>query len=134
MAEALAKKIIQESPLNIEVISRGISVYFPSSASNYAHVAMKEYDIDLKDHKSKGLESKDMENADLILTMTQGHKHYLLLNFPEYGKKIYTIKEFTNENGDIEDPFGGNLDSYKNCAANLNRVIKKAIKTISRTM
>ncbi|WP_058486026.1 low molecular weight protein arginine phosphatase [Defluviitalea phaphyphila] len=134
MAEALAKKEINKYSLDINAFSRGIAVYFPSEASKHAIEAMKEYDVDLSDHKSKQLDIKDIEEADIILTMTNRHKQYLLLNFKEHKEKIFTLKEFVEEFGDVKDPFGGNIEDYKNCAKDLNNLIKKLIEKLYKNM
>lgn len=131
MAEALAKKVIAEASLDIDILSRGISVYFSSEASKHAQEVMKEYSIDLTSHRSKQIEEKDLENTDIILTMTYGHKKHITLNFPKYKEKIFTLKEFVEDFGDVEDPFGGELEEYKSCAEALYILVNKAIKKMS---
>ncbi|WP_341875811.1 low molecular weight protein arginine phosphatase [Defluviitalea saccharophila] len=134
MAEALAKRELKKASLNIEVVSRGISVFFTSGASEYAHQAMKDYDLTLDEHKSRQIEPKDIEDADLILTMTDNHKKYLHINFPEYKGKIFTLKEFVEESGDVEDPYGGRIEEYRNCAESLQQLIQKLVLKISHNM
>ncbi|HOQ17648.1 MAG: low molecular weight protein arginine phosphatase [Epulopiscium sp.] len=125
MAEALAKDEAQKNSLDLDIRSRGIAVFFPSHASPHAIEAMKDYGIDLSRHISKGIEEEDIQNADIILTMTNAHKRALQDRFPEVHGKIFTLKEFVGESGDIEDPFGGSLELYKNCAKTLSELIKK---------
>ncbi|NLM12986.1 MAG: low molecular weight protein arginine phosphatase [Epulopiscium sp.] len=135
MAEALTKNALEKASLNdVEVVSRGISVFFSSGASEYAHQAMKEYGLNLDTHKSKQIEPKDIEDVDLILTMTNSHKQYLHHNFPAHKGKIFTLKEFVEESGDVEDPFGGQIKEYRSCAENLHQLVQKLVKKISRDM
>ena len=134
MAEILARNEIMKASLNIEVASRGISVYFSSGASEYARKAMKEYGLNLDTHQSKQIELKDIKDVDLILTMTNHHKQYLHMNFPEFKDKIFTLKEFVEESGDVSDPFGGQLEEYRSCAENLHNLIQKLTLKIGHNM
>ena len=45
--------------------------------------------------------------------MTQAHKELLK---PMAGDKVYTLKEYAGENGDISDPYGGDLEEYEETA------------------
>ena len=48
--------------------------------------------------------SQLIQEADLILTLTNKHKEEIEEFFNLDNKKILTIKEFAGESGDIEDP------------------------------
>ena len=37
--------------------------------------------------------------------MTNNHKRDLINRFSNYTDKIFTLKEFVGESGDVEDPF-----------------------------
>ena len=95
---------------------------------------MEEYKIDLSNHISRQLEPRDIEDSDIILTMTNQHKQYLHLHFPNHQEKIFTLKEFVKEVGDVEDPFGGKLQEYKSCAKKLEQLIKKTLDEIRQNV
>ena len=64
-------------------------------------------------------ESKDLkkhpeliENADLILTLTEKHKAEFRAFYNKDHKEIYTIKEFAGLSGDIEDPSMTGLEGF----------------------
>ena len=65
--------------------------------------------IDLK----KPEHQKQVEKADLILTLTDKHKEDIS-NFLETDRKtILTIKEFGGESGDIKDPSMKGLEGFR---------------------
>lgn len=64
---------------------------------------------------SRSITIEDIEWADVILTMTEAHKHAMIHSFSHADHKIYTLKEFAgfDKGQDVQDPFGGNLTHYK---------------------
>ncbi len=116
MAAAIMNKISDENDLNVISSSAGIFAENGADASHNAVEAMKDYEIDLSSHKSKALTEKLISEYDLVLTMTEGHKTMISALAPE---KIFTICEYAGYNGDIQDPYGGNLHQYKEAAQDI---------------
>ncbi|MER0281831.1 low molecular weight protein arginine phosphatase [Clostridioides difficile] len=133
MAEAILKKAIEESGRNIEeycISSAGISTVDGMNASKHSIEAVKELGIDLSNHKSKVITKELIDNSDIILTMTKSHKEILVQAVPKCKEKVYTFKGFVNKSElDISDPFGGNLDTYKDTMKEIiysvNEIVKK---------
>lgn len=119
MAEAFLKS---EFP-QIDVYSRGISVYGKEPANAFSIQIMKEYDINIEKHVSEVLKYSDLCQEALVLVMTGRHKEILQSRFPEYGAQIKTIREFAGETGDVEDPYGGTLATYRACAKELYQLV-----------
>lgn len=113
MAEAIMRKIAQENDMDIEVSSAGIFAENGAGASENAIKAMRVFGISLKEHKAKGLTEKMISESDIILTMTEGQRQMIEAYAPE---KIFSIYEFLGLSGDIEDPYGGDLDEYNETA------------------
>ena len=95
MAEGLFKKILEEEGLSGEMSasSAGTSAFFSTPAAENAILALKELDIDIREHKSTMLTEKLIYKADLILTMTKSHKDQILSMIPEVKEKVFTIIE-----------------------------------------
>lgn len=133
MAEAILKKAIKESGKNIEeysILSAGISTVDGMAASKNSIEALKEIGIDLSNHRSKVITKELIDKSDIILTMTKSHKEILVQAVPKCREKVYTFKGFVNKNeSDISDPFGGNLDTYRNTMREIiysvNEIVKK---------
>lgn len=133
MAEAILKKAIEDSGRNIEeycISSAGISTVDGMNASRHSIEAVKELGIDLSNHRSKVITKELIDNSDIILTMTKSHKEILVQAVPKCKEKVYTFKGFVNKSElDISDPFGGNLDTYKDTMKEIiysvNEIVKK---------
>ncbi len=130
MAEALAKKLADENGLSLSFSSRGTSVYIEEKANPLAKSALKAYSSDLEEHISKLFSELDAQDSELILTMTSRHKEYLQEKYPNYSEKVFTLKEFAGEKGDIADPFGKNKEAYEACAKELYDLINKILTNI----
>jgi len=69
-----------------------------------------------------------LKNADLVLTMTKEQKEILKSFFIEEKDKIYTLKEYNGDKEnfcEISDPFGGDLEKYRNTFLEIeNEIIK----------
>ncbi len=128
MAEAFLKQKIQTAGLQkeITVCSAGLATGLREPASPYAKAAMRSRGLDLERHESHPVTTEIVAAADLILTMTARHKAYLLSFFPEAADKVSTLAEYSGEDQDVSDPFGGNLAEYEHCAAMLDKLIDKA--------
>ncbi len=113
MAEAIMNKIAEENDMNVSASSAGIMAEENVPASENAVTAMSEMNIDISGHLSHQATEADIAEADIILTMTAGQKMLLAGAAPE---KIYTLCEFAGSGGDISDPYGGDLDEYRETA------------------
>lgn len=114
MAEGILRKLAEDNNLDIEVKSAGLAVYENGPAADNSIKAMKAINIDISDHRSSQLNREMLEEAQIILTMSTGHKYGILMDFPQYEDKIYTLIEYAkNEAGDIGDPFGGSYGLYE---------------------
>jgi protein-tyrosine-phosphatase len=101
MAEALFRRLAQEAGLEVEVRSAGVSALDGMSASNHAVKVLKKKGID-HDHRSRSLQPELVEWADLILTMTMGHKQMLTAYYPQTVGKAYTLKEYVLSDRDTD--------------------------------
>ena len=118
MAEGFMKHILKLNNNNhCNVISRGIYVGINSKTSSYSIKALSEYDIDISSHISMQISLSDIENSDIIITMTQSHKDALNMAYSGYEDKIMSISEFTDN--DIKDPYGCDYEVYKSCAKDI---------------
>ncbi len=114
MAAGLMDKIAGENDLDVRIESAGIFASDGKSASDEAIEVMREkYNIDISGHKSQRISSELIENSDVILTMTDGHKMLLKNLAPS---KVYTLLEYAGSEGSISDPYGGDTEEYEQTA------------------
>lgn len=117
MAAAMMLDIAVENDLDVLIDSAGIFAAIGDPASDGAIEAMKKRGIDLSYHRSKPLTDEMINMADVILTMTDAHKQLILQCAP---KKIKTLLEYAGDEGDIPDPYGGDLEEYEETAERIH--------------
>ena len=126
MAAALATAMFAREGLNISVSSCGVSVFGSSSASKNAVAAMKPEQIDLSAHKSRQAAAEILGNAALVLTMTRTHLSHVKNFCP--AANAFTLGEYAGSFDEISDPFGGSLDEYRKCAAQIKNLLEDCLE------
>lgn len=124
MAEALAKEYLRQREkgnmtqmTTLRVISAGTGALDDEPASPQARAVMAEIGLDLSEHKARALSREVLQEADIILTMTERHKNQIEKLWPEVRDKVYVLKEYAR-GGDF-------LAGVKEKAAVLYREIEK---------
>ena len=127
MAEGLAKRLIKDMSLEgrLSVSSAGIAALDGMPAAGHAVGVMAERGIDLTAHQARLLKDEYWCEADLVLTMTKGHKEALKNSVPE--DKLFTLGEFAGIDNNISDPIGGSSEVYRECADQLKELIELLI-------
>jgi protein-tyrosine-phosphatase len=133
MAEALARKyIIERGLVDIEVASAGTSSWDGASASDGALLVGLERRLDLTTHRSQLITRALVESSDLIFTMGPHHlervealggagKSYMLTAYPNRGTSGRAIS----------DPMGGDLETYRATADELDAEIRRVLDLIA---
>ena len=108
---------------DITILSAGVSASDGARASQPAVEALSELGIDLKAFRSQPVTEELLERCDHVFTMTRDHFRIIDLLFPEHSGKVRLLGEFTEHGGDVPDPIGQGLTTYKRC----RDVIKSAL-------
>lgn len=133
MAEKLLQHALaaEDAPLNqLEVVSAGVAAGFGDSASTNSVEAVKKIQLDLTRHKSQPVTQNLIDQAFVILGMTQSHidilQHYHQ-NLPE---RVHLFREFMGNGADpeIPDPFGQNFKAYANCLDSMAEAIPSLVR------
>lgn len=138
MSEMIAKDYLHsgQAGRNIGVSSAGISAIKNEPASYQAKIVMSEWQLDLSKHGARILSVENINEADIILTMTERHKNHILKMVPSAKDKVYVLKEYSKgkdayqEKGDrnVLDPFGFPVEYYRLCAKELKEHIQIALE------
>ena len=115
LAEVIARDLWLDSREELKFSSAGIGAVAGLAAAENSRIVAGEHDLDLEEFSSRSFTREEAEKADLLLCMTSNHKYIIGSKYPELKKKIFTLKEFCGKEGDISDPFGGDLQEYRNC-------------------
>ncbi|MCR6545438.1 low molecular weight protein arginine phosphatase [Dehalobacterium formicoaceticum] len=137
MAAELARAKIRDAQMGENAViieSAGTGAFDGSPASPKAVEALKEKQLDLSGHRARRVTLEMLKEADYIFTMTLLQKQQILYLYPEGEGKIFTLKEFAFEIslGDlnIDDPYGYDLDYYRQCAQQLEEAISRMLAKV----
>ena len=116
MAAAIMNKLAIENNIDVNIESAGMFATDGEKATPEAIEAIRKYEIDLESHLSQQITPELIEKSDLIVTMTEAHKMVLQDMAKE---KTCTLCELADISGDIEDPYGGDVEDYTEVADKL---------------
>jgi protein-tyrosine-phosphatase len=124
LAEALlAHAMHARSVTDIHVTSAGTGAWDGAPASEGAYLIGIERGLDLSGHRARLLTREIVEDADLILTMARHQR----ARVHELGEgRVFVLGEFVGragEDAEVGDPFGGDLDVYRDTFAELEELI-----------
>jgi protein-tyrosine phosphatase len=131
MAEALLKKRVADrlkcqvpelDDRGVVIMSAGISAPPGGRSAAEAIQAMQEKGLDLTQHESQPLSERIVRFADVILTMTRGHRDAILQSFPDAEPRVHLI---SRGRGDVSDPIGGPLELYRRCGELLDGYLQE---------
>ncbi len=149
MAEALMKQTAQKQGVDLIVDSAGLAAFVGDSATDHAIAVMKMRGVDMSKHRSSLVWLDALDEYDLILTMTKGHKEQILALVPGLKDKVYGLKEYAyklkQENApaseksnqvsqqqvvmDVSDPYGQSLQRYVECAEEIAQALQEILKS-----
>ena len=80
--------------------------------------------LDISSHRSRQVSAELVRQADLVLTMTKNACDWLRSPNGENADKIWPFAEFVGKSGDVSDPYGGDEQTYRECAEQLADLIQ----------
>lgn len=124
MAEGICRKMLADRK-NENIICRscGLAAFTGDSAANNAITAAAELGADISNHRATAVNPYIIDETDLAVCMTSGHKATLKKYFPNC-RAVVPQKE-------ISDPYGGTLDVYRECAKSLADYIEKLLDALT---
>lgn len=120
MAEGICRSIIEKNGIkDIKVSSAGTHAWTGDSASQNAIEALYEKGIDISRHRTTSLSAYEVDGADVIVCMTRRHRDCVKLYRP-------SVPVLVPGDG-VPDPYGGNLDTYRECRDFLTEYITRLL-------
>lgn len=133
MATAMLRHLWQQGGgSNLELTSAGTSAFPGMEATEHAVAAMKNRGLDIGGHRSQAVSDVMLDGVDLVLTMTERHKEYILMLWPHLKDKVHTLGDYAGTHMDVSDPFGGNLAQYEATANDLETTLKLVVDKLRK--
>jgi tRNA threonylcarbamoyl adenosine modification protein (Sua5/YciO/YrdC/YwlC family) len=130
MAEYWFRKLLMEHNLDIESASAGV-LESGNPISIHSHKVLLEHGIEAKNHTSIMIDNDVIRSSWKIITMTNNHKEDILRRFPGSEEKVFTLGEISKIKGDIADPWGKDLITYRQCFNEIRERLDKLINILS---
>lgn len=123
MAMALYNHLFRDK--NSYAVSLGLYPNIGEPISENAVNALKEYGIPphpdnrYERHKAKIVSEDKLSDCDKIIGMSEAHTLELIYRFPRLASRILSMPKA------VSDPYGGDLERYKVCLAQIEDGIKE---------
>jgi protein-tyrosine-phosphatase len=133
LAAAFARRVAHERGLDDLLLeSAGTSAWDGQPASDGALLVGLERQLDLNEHRSRTITPALVDAQDLILTMGPHHRDQV--EAMGGTGKTFLLSTYASHGADdkpISDPFGGDLETYRTTADELEAAIRKVIDRVS---
>jgi len=136
MAEYLCEQILAErfyctadalDHRGIVVMSAGVSATEGQPATAKTVEVLSEYGIESDNHRSLLLNETHVRFADYIFTMTRKHRERILSKWHNVDSRLCVLRK---NGGDIPEPKGETLDTYRTCAEQIRTEIIQRIEEV----
>lgn len=118
MAAALLQHALAAEPeplKSLRVISAGVAARDGVPVSAHAVSALQKVGIDISGHRAQALTPRMLEEAFVVLCMTESHRALICLQNDSPPRHLHLFREFIPDESEreIADPFGGPLKIYE---------------------
>jgi protein-tyrosine-phosphatase len=130
MAEGILRTLLSERGIeNIKVSSAGVGALEGMPATSFAIEAAKLWGVDISSHIARQLNTRIIDDADLILVMSPEHYEAIKRKMPQALPKTYLFKGFPEplspRQEGVHDPIGGSLDDYNQTFMELDEILRR---------
>ena len=128
----MAEAILQSKYLleDILIDSKGLVVLFPEPINPKAEAVLVSNGLTMKEHTSEPLSQDDFDDRTLILTMDYSQKEKILTDYASV-KNLYALTEYIHQEGQVQDPYGGDLSDYGKCFEQLMELITQLVVVLN---
>ena len=112
----------------VVINSAGIAAMAGGQASPQGIEVMQNVNLDLTGHAAQPVSEQMVRHADLILTMTRGHREALLSQWPEAASRTEVLRL---DGKDVADPIGESVAEYQRCADQIRKELETRFEKIT---
>lgn len=128
-AAALLRKSARERGSKVAAASRGTVVLFPEPANRWITEIAAKYGVDLSTHQAKALTEDDLSKEVLMLALDSASQKRAFAELSGFSK-IFILKEYVGETGDIRVPLGEGEDKYEAACETVARLVEQLIEKL----
>jgi protein-tyrosine phosphatase len=134
MAEGIMRarvNALESAPEKWRIRSGGINTQDGLPPSRFSEEVMAERGIDISNHHSSPINTGNLGQAALVLTMEKFQKSILRSRFPGLSNRIFMLSEMSGQEFPVDDPFGATLEDYRRTADVIERLIDAGMTRIT---
>ncbi len=124
LAEKIGTAVDDLPELGYTIHSAGIFAPTGGPASENAVTVMQERSIDITGHRTRQLTREMIAAADCIYALGPSHRTQIVQSDPSAEEKTRLLNE-----GGVVDPIGGDVDTYRNCADEIERGVRRVLES-----
>lgn len=128
LSETLETDIRDLETKGYYILSAGTAATDGMHASENAQQTMLEYGYDLSAHRSKHITKDFIEDADIVLVMSNYHKRYIENLDASFLSKV----ELLHPDG-VEDPIGQPVEFYRSIAKKIDKSLRRVVEKLVET-
>jgi protein-tyrosine phosphatase len=154
-ARSVMAGVMLETGGRLRIVTAGTHVVENQPMSRRTRDALAAVGLDNSGHRSRQLSDADLDRADLVIAMAGEHVAYIRRRHPGASSRTATLAWLVDhlpagpetlatrvaqmgladidplEQGDVEDPAGGDEDTYAACAAQLSTLVAELADRLS---
>lgn len=139
MAEILFRDLIKAKGLEeqVSINSAGIFALYGEEPTMETVMVLDEINLSVGDKVASNIDELNLDDYDIILTMTFGHKLMLEERVDNDGikEKIQTLTNITKGiNEDIMDPYGQNILIYRSTLLEIKNNLEVLVEEIEKNL
>jgi protein-tyrosine phosphatase len=129
LAAAWAERAFAALGLDAVARSAGVSATEDAPASAGAAAVAREAGLDLGGHRARLLTRPAVLEARLVLTMGRRQQEFIAVLAPEAVPYTHVLRAYaTGEDGDVSDPYGGDLVVYRRTLRELSELVDRSLQ------
>jgi len=132
MAMAIFQSQVERKPELWRVESAGTWAIDGLACNVQTQRVLAERGLDVRSHRSRRINREIISSFDLILTMEEGQKEALQIEFPNLAGRIYLLSEIVGLKFNIADPIGGDDEDFWSTANEIANILTDGYETILR--
>jgi protein-tyrosine phosphatase len=130
LADRLGCDVAELPDRGFVVTSAGLMAGSGDAAASESAAVLREFGVDLSDHRSRPAAADLIARADDVVVMTRSHLTMVANRYPVLGGGLRLL---CGPDGDLDDPIGGGPDVYKACATTIRHHVDRLITELGLT-
>ncbi len=107
---------LESAPGKWRIRSAGINTQDGLPPSRFSEEVMAERGIDISNHLSSPINTGNLAQAALVLTMENSTNPFYVPGSPGYRTEFSCLSEMSGQEFPVDDPFGATLEDYRRTA------------------